>query len=70
MNHTELARFEQHLGRAGRAIRDAKESAGFLGYNGMWLDLEMIEVEIVRLLDGSISGKGRKRILKDRSLSS
>lgn len=53
------ASLEANLARAHRAISSAKQNADDLADDGMYLDLQMIEVEIVRLAEAS---------LKDRKL--
>jgi hypothetical protein len=56
---------EAHLARAHRAIVSAKQAADAMNDDGAWLDLQQIEVEIVRVAEGSLKAGGRKRVLEN-----
>jgi hypothetical protein len=59
---------EAKLAVAHRAITAAKNAADESGDDGMWLDLQQIEVEIVRLAESSLRSKVHKRILAQQTL--
>jgi hypothetical protein len=54
------AAHEAALARAHRAVVSAKMSADVLGMEGTYLDLQQIEIELVRILEASLKGKGRR----------
>lgn len=57
------AQLEVSLARAHRAINNAKTSAEALNDYSMYLDLQMLEVEVTRLAEASLSDKKRQRSL-------
>jgi len=56
------ARIEHCLARAHRALFDAKNAAELAGDSTLYLDLQMLEVEVTRLAEASLRGKARRSI--------
>ena len=55
------ATMESCLARAHRALCSAKEAADRLGDDGSWLDIQQIEVEVVRVAERSLKDKASRR---------
>lgn len=55
------AQYEAALGRAHRAVNQAKEAADQLGEDGAWLDLNEMEVHLIELNTTSLKGRPHKR---------
>lgn len=57
MTDLRRAQFEESLARAHRALWTAKNRAEALGEFGACMDLQQMEVELVRIAEGSLKGK-------------
>jgi hypothetical protein len=53
------ATLESSLARMHRSCNIAKTAADRLGEDGLWLDLQQMEVEITRLAEDSLRGSKR-----------
>lgn len=58
---------EAHLAAAHRAVTRAKACADHMSDEGAYLDLLQIEVELVRVAEGSLRAGNRKRVLVERA---
>lgn len=61
------ASMEAHLAAAHRAVTRAKACADHMSDEGAYLDLLQIEVELVRVAEGSLRAGNRKRVLQERA---
>lgn len=60
------ASMEAHLAAAHRAVTRAKDCADHMSDEGAYLDLLQIEVELVRVAEGSLHAGKRKPLLVNR----
>jgi hypothetical protein len=56
---------ESCLSRAHGALAKAMRAADEDGDDSLWLDLQLMQVELVRLAEGSLRGKAKRSILAD-----
>jgi hypothetical protein len=64
----ERALMESKIAVAHRAVVAAKNAADEMGDDGAYLDLQQIEVELCRVAEGSLRGKGRSLIAGQLSI--